>query len=200
MDAWPLLARIAELLERNSLEAILIGNAAAALAGAPVTTIDFDFLFRKTPVNLHKLKAIAKELEAVILTPYYPVSGLYRISRDADGLQLDFMTVIDGIRSYEALRSRTRVVPFGSASLRVAGLADIIKSKKAAGRPSDLAALPDWRMRLPRQRITRKARLAALKKESDAALRDQIRRLLALPIERRTHFLRKRIGFRMSCL
>jgi hypothetical protein len=53
---------------------------------------------------------------------------------------------------------------------------------------------------LPKRRVTRKERLAALKKESDAALRDQIRRLLALPIERRTHFLRKRVGFRMSCL
>jgi hypothetical protein len=57
-----------------------------------------------------------------------------------------------------------------------------------------------WRRRSPKPPITRKARLAALKKESDAALRDQIRRLFALPIERRTHFLRKRIGFRMSCL
>jgi hypothetical protein len=199
MDASPLLARIAGLLERHSLEAILVGNAAAALAGAPVTTIDFDFLFRKTPVNLRKLKAIAAELEAVILTPYYPVSGLYRISRDADGLQLDFMTVIDGIRSFEALRSRARVVQFGDARLLVAGLAGI-KGKKAAGRPSDVAALPARRRRLPKPRITRKARLAALKKESDAALRDQIRRLLALPVEQRTHFLRKRIGFRMSCL
>jgi hypothetical protein len=142
MDASPLLARIAGLLERHSLEAILVGNAAAALAGAPVTTIDFDFLFRKTPANLRKLKAIAAELEAVILTPYYPVSGLYRISRDADGLQIDFMTVIDGIRSFEALRSQARVVKFANARLQVADLADIIKSKKAAGRPSDLAALP----------------------------------------------------------
>jgi hypothetical protein len=142
MDASPLLARIAELLDRHSLEAILVGNAAAALAGAPVTTIDFDLLFRKTPANLRKLKAIAAELEAVILTPYYPVSGLYRISRDADGLQLDFLTVIDGIRSFEALRSRTSVVQFGDARLHVASLADIIKSKKAAGRPSDVAALP----------------------------------------------------------
>ncbi|MGO9010175.1 MAG: hypothetical protein ACLQPN_08730 [Bryobacteraceae bacterium] len=142
MDASPLLARVAELLDRHSLEAILVGNAAAALGGAPVTTIDFDFLFRKTPVNLRKLKAIAAELEAVILTPYYPVSGLYRMSRDSDGLQLDFMTAIAGIRSFGALRSRAGVVRFGSARLRVASLADIIKSKGAAGRPGDLAALP----------------------------------------------------------
>jgi hypothetical protein len=38
------------------LEAILIGNAAAAIQGAPVTTVDFDFMFRATPANLAKLK------------------------------------------------------------------------------------------------------------------------------------------------
>jgi len=46
----------------------------------------------------------------------------------------------------------------------------------------------------------RKEALIALKKESELALRDQIRRMLALPIEKRTNFLRKRIGFRMSAL
>jgi hypothetical protein len=52
----------------------------------------------------------------------------------------------------------------------------------------------------PKPRATRKAQLDALKKESELALRDQIHRLLALPPERRTHFLRKRIGLRMSCI
>src|SRR5579872_495186 len=106
MNADPILARIADLFERHGLEVVMIGNAAAALQGVPITTIDIDFLFRKTPTNLKKLKAVAAELEAVILTPYYPVSGLYRISRDTDGLQLDFMTVVDGVRSFEGLRNR----------------------------------------------------------------------------------------------
>ncbi len=141
MDALPILARVAELLERFGLEAILIGNAAAALQGAPVTTVDLDFLFRKTPANLKKLKAIASELDAVILRPYYPVSGLFRISRDRDGLQLDFMTVIDGIHSFEGLRKRSLAVRLGSVRLPVAALADIIKSKRAAGRPQDVAVL-----------------------------------------------------------
>jgi hypothetical protein len=52
----------------------------------------------------------------------------------------------------------------------------------------------------PKPRATRKAQLEALKKESELALRDQIQRLLALPPERRTHFLRKRIGLRMSSI
>jgi hypothetical protein len=141
MDAAPLLARIAQLLTRHRLETVLIGNAAAALQGAPVTTIDIDFLFRKTPANLRKLKTVAVELNAAILHPFYPVSGLYRISRDEDGLQLDFMSVIDGVRSFEGLRKRARLVDFGGAPLYVAALPDIIKSKKAAGRPQDLAVL-----------------------------------------------------------
>jgi hypothetical protein len=50
---------------------------------------------------------------------------------------------------------------------------------------------------------TRKRRMTkreALKLESERALVEQIRRHLALPMEKRTHFLRKRIGFRASCL
>lgn len=39
----------------------------------------------------------------------------------------------------------------------------------------------------------RGAKLAALKKESDAALREQIRRLLKKPMAERTHFLRVRL-------
>jgi hypothetical protein len=40
MDARPVLFRIARLLAEHRLEAVLIGNAAAALQGAPVTTVD----------------------------------------------------------------------------------------------------------------------------------------------------------------
>ena len=119
----------------------MIGNAAAALQGAPVTTVDIDFLFRKSPANLRKLKALASALGAVILRPYYPASGLYRVTRDEDGLQLDFMTVIDGVRSFEGLRRRAKIIRLGDTQLQVAALSDIIKSKRAAGRARDLAVL-----------------------------------------------------------
>ena len=142
MDARPMLFRIASLLEEHALEAILIGNGAAALQGAPVTTVDFDFLFRKTPANMAKLKAVAADLDAVIMMPYYPVSNLFRVSRDSDGLQLDFMATVHGVRSFASLRSRARTVKFDGTKLLVADLSDIIKSKKAAGRPQDLAVLP----------------------------------------------------------
>ncbi len=82
VNATPLLTAVAAALGAVGLEAILIANAAAALHGAPVTTIDFDFMFRATPRNLVKLKQFATRLEATILCPYYPVSGLFRVMND----------------------------------------------------------------------------------------------------------------------
>jgi hypothetical protein len=119
----------------------MVGNAAAALHGAPVTTLDVDFMFRKSPANLKKLKAVAASFAAVILRPYYRVSDLFRVVNDDRGLQLDFMAKLDGIRSFEGLRSRATTVEFGEHALKIACLADIIKSKRAAGRDRDRAVL-----------------------------------------------------------
>lgn len=141
MDAEPLLKEIGRALNECRLEAILIGNAAAALQGAPVTTVDFDFMFRKTPTNLRKLKRLADSLGCQVLRPYYPASGLYRLVDDERGLQIDFMSVVRGIRSFEGLRRRSSRVEFGGRPLWVARLDDIIRSKKALGRPRDRAVL-----------------------------------------------------------
>jgi hypothetical protein len=128
------------VLNEHGLEAVLIGNAAAALRGAPVTTIDFDFLFRNTPANIRKLKAVARSLDAMLLKPYYPVSQLFRIMREEDQLQVDFMGRIDGVRSLGLWRRATSIDMEGYCLL-VASLMDIIRSKRAAGRPRDLAVL-----------------------------------------------------------
>ena len=140
MDAKPYLVEIGLRLRDVGLEAVLIGNAAAALQGAPVTTVDFDFLFRKTPRNLKKLKELAAAFGATVLRPYYPASDLYRVVRD-DGLQVDFMATIHGIRSFEGLRDRAQRIDIDGVSILVASLSDIIKSKKAAKRPRDLAVI-----------------------------------------------------------
>jgi predicted nucleotidyltransferase len=182
------------------LDAILIGNAAAALHGAPVTTLDFDFFFRKTPGNLRKLKSFARGLGATVLRPYYPVSDFFRVVRDQDGLQVDFMSRIHGVRSFEGLRSRAETVEIDGIPLRVAALSDIIRSKRAAGRPRDRAMLEILRRRRLKKPRKRRERLDALARENRRAIRDMIRRRLALPPERRTHFLRSRTRFRGSSL
>jgi predicted nucleotidyltransferase len=141
MDAAPVLAEVGRLLHTLHLDAVLIGNAAAALRGAPVTTVDFDFFFRKTSTNLRKLKALASSLQAIVLRPYYPASDMYRVMRERDGLQVDFMATIHGIRSFEGMRARASTIDIDGVPILVASLEDVIKSKRAARRPRDLAIL-----------------------------------------------------------
>ena len=141
MNAENHLTAVAKALNQRRLEAVLIGNAAAALQGAPVTTVDFDFFFRATPANLRKLKLVARDLNGHLFRPYYPVSGLYRLMNDDSGLQVDFMAVVHGVRSFAGVRSRAARLSFGGWFLRVAALEDIIKSKRAAGRAKDRAVL-----------------------------------------------------------
>ena len=148
MNAEPVLSLVTRALARRDFDVVLIGNAAAALQGAPVTTLDFDFMFRKTPRNLQKLRGLADDLEAVVLRPYYPASEFYRIMRDVSALQLDFMARVDGVTSFEALRARATVAQFGGAALRVAALDDIVRCKQAANRPQDRAVLPILRATL----------------------------------------------------
>lgn len=127
--------------------------------------VDFDFLFRKTPPNL------------------------------ADGLQLDFMGTIHGIRSFDGLRARARVIEIDSVPVIVASLADIVKSKRAAGRPRDAAALEILEKALEATEAHPKTTPRGARTESERALRDMIRRWQALPPARRTNFLRKRIAW-----
>jgi predicted nucleotidyltransferase len=165
VNATPALEEIGRRLNDVKLEAVLIGNAAAALQGAPVTTVDFDFLFRKTPRNLAKLKTFAQALHAIVLRPYYPASELYRVARDDDGLQVDFMATIHGIRSYEGVRDRATMVEIDGTPLLVASLADVIRSKKAARRPRDLAVLEVLERALEQaSKPTKKARRARARK------------------------------------
>jgi len=75
-----------------------------------------------------------------------------------------------------------------------------IRSKKALGRPKDKAVIEILEKTLDEKKKNRKKQLTDLKKESKHVLVEQIRRQLALPMNRRTHFLRKRLPGGGSCL
>jgi predicted nucleotidyltransferase len=141
MDASLIIAKVAAAIEAQQLEAILIGNAAAALHGAPVTTIDLDFFIRRTPANKKKMEALAASLGATLYRPFYPASRVVRLMNDDATLQVDLMDEVSGIRSFEGVRKRAMEISVEGATVRVAALADIIKSKRAANRPRDLAVL-----------------------------------------------------------
>ena len=182
MSGTPLLTVILAALAEVRLEAILIGNAAAAIHGAPVTTLDFDFMFRATPGNITKLKRFARRLDAVIFRQYYPASSLFRVMNDDQGLQVDFVPVTSSNNS----RVPPGVIQLGRLPLLPADFPDIVETKRASRRTRTNRCVK-------RAGRKRKVALKALRKESDRALVDLIRRRLALPIEKRMNFLRVRI-------
>jgi hypothetical protein len=71
VDAKPFLLGIGRHMRDLAFDAVLIGNAAAALQGAPVTTIDFDLLediirskrAARRPRDLAVLDVLEKTLE-----------------------------------------------------------------------------------------------------------------------------------------
>lgn len=64
MDARPLLADIGSRLQQVKLEAVLIGNAAAALQGAPVTTIDSVIEIDGVPILVASLADVIRSKKA----------------------------------------------------------------------------------------------------------------------------------------
>ena len=115
-------------------------------------------------------------------------------------MQLDFMSVLHGIKSFENLRSDAVEVDFEGYKLKLASLKKIIQSKKALGRPKDKAVIDILEKTLDEQKKNKRKQLKALKKENERIVIEQIRRRLALPMNRRTHFLRKRLPGGGSCL
>jgi hypothetical protein len=146
--------KILGALERNRVRFVVIGAAAARIAGAPVVTEDIDVTPATDKPNLERLAAALKELRARLRSP--SGKGGVPFQLDADMLRsadlwtlttaagdLDICFTPSGTRGYRDLRRealRTRVGP--GLSVSVASLRDVIRSKEAAGRDKDLAQLP----------------------------------------------------------
>jgi predicted nucleotidyltransferase len=200
VDATLIIARVAKAIEQHGLDAVLIGNAAAAMHGAPVTTIDLDFLIRRTPLNRKKLIAIAADLGATLYEPFYPASRVVRMMNDDETMQIDFMDQVDGLQSCEWIRTRAHEFQLAGTTVRVASLADVISMKRAANRPRDRAVIEILEKTLARPRPLKKEKLTALRNQNDWLETEMIRRRVAAPLERRMNFLRKRIGICSSAL
>jgi predicted nucleotidyltransferase len=136
------LIALAKALRSATLEAIVIGNSASMLNGAPVTTQDIDLLIRDTKPNRRKLARFADEIGGSAPMPVSDLSKVQWIEgRLAVPVEIHYDRISGGL-TFTSLRSRAQVVVVGREKLLVASLADVIRSKAAAGRPKDRAVLP----------------------------------------------------------
>lgn len=140
-------------LDRHRVRYVLIGGLAAVLQGSPLATFDADICPARDAENLRRLASALEELDARIRTPDTP-EGV-RFARDQTflaGVQilnlvtrfgdLDLSFRPSGTDGFEDLAAGSIEVQIKGASVRVASLQDVIRSKEAADRPKDRRVLP----------------------------------------------------------
>src|SRR3954468_2282183 len=159
---------ILELLQRHEVVFVLIGGFAAVAQGSPIPTYDVDITPEATAENLERLSAALTELDAKVrVEGEEPVA----FAHDAATLasvsmwnlttrfgDLDIAMTPAGTRGYEDLRRDAVEVTIRGTPVLLASLADIVRSKGAAGRDKDRRALPVLRELLARQTRARAAR------------------------------------------
>jgi hypothetical protein len=153
-----------EVLERHRVLYVVIGGLAAELRGSPYVTRDVDVTPARNRDNFTRLAAALKELDAKLRIP--DMEEPLEVPLDERSFEqgttwtyvtkhgyLDIALLPDGTRGYDDLRrSATREQLTDTVTIFVAALADVIRSKEAAGREKDRAVLPILRQVLERSR------------------------------------------------
>jgi hypothetical protein len=154
--------KLLEVLERHGVQFVVIGGLAAELRGSPYATRDVDVTPSRERANLGRLADALRELDAKLRIS--GVEGPVEFPLDQHSFDwgttwtfvtthgfLDIALLPDGTRGYDDLRrgaSRERITD--TLEVNVASLADVIRSKEAAGREKDRAVLPVLRQVLER--------------------------------------------------
>jgi predicted nucleotidyltransferase len=154
---------ILRVLDRHGVRYVLVGGLAAVLHGATHVTTDVDVVPEDAQANLERLSEALRELHARIRTTGEPhgipfdhsVESLSRVrvwNLQTSMGDLDITFQPSGTRGYDDLRRDVVTMEIRGVEVPVASLADVVRSKEAAGRARDRAVLPALRELLARQR------------------------------------------------
>lgn len=144
------LGELIAVLARHGVDYLVIGGVAAQVHGHRRTTMDLDLTPDPSPENLLRLSAALAELEARPRDAGgegagLPVGDPERLAVAAivpplltrHG-QLHILKQPKGAREFAEMRERALVVDLDGSSVAIVSLDDLIRMKRAAGRPADL--------------------------------------------------------------
>ncbi|HEY0246890.1 MAG TPA: hypothetical protein VGC45_01395 [Gryllotalpicola sp.] len=148
--------RIFEVLARHGVRFVVIGGFAAILQGSPFPTEDADITPERSTENLDRLSDALTELDAKVYSVSEPEGVPFaRTSASLGGSavwnlatsfgRLDISFVPNGTEGFPDLDRDALTVQLRGSDIRIADLADIIRSKQAANRPKDQRVLPTLR-------------------------------------------------------
>jgi len=144
---------IVEVLARHGVAFIVIGGFAAVAQGSPIPTQDIDVVPAGDRDNWARLSVALKELDAKVRA--VELDEPLPFAHDADSLaasqiwnlttkygDLDITQMPAGTQGYDDLKRDAIDIELDGVRISIASLADIVRSKEAAGRDKDRRALP----------------------------------------------------------
>jgi predicted nucleotidyltransferase len=138
-------------LAKANVEFVVVGGISAVMHGSPIVTRDVDLCYRRVDANLVRLADALKPFQPRLrdlpegLPNVFDVHSL-RLGSNftlvVDDQFLDLLGEMSAIGGYDAIVGRTTEMDVAGHPVKVLSLEDLIRTKRAAGRPKDLAVLP----------------------------------------------------------
>lgn len=136
-------------LARRNVEYVTIGGIAIQAHGGQRLTQDLDVAIASSAENFKRLEGALRDLDARILGPdgrrsrKVPSASLLASSEQWHLITmhgpLDLITLPAHLGLFADMRARAHEVSLGDLSIPIAHRDDLLKMKRAAGRPQDLA-------------------------------------------------------------
>jgi len=147
---------ILRILNDHEVLYVVIGGMAAVIHGSDIPTTDIDVTPDQSLSNLKRLSAALREMDAKIWTQPEPeglsfdhagasLADVQILNLMTDYGRLDVTRTPAGTQGYDDLKRDAMTVDVFGLAVSVASLADVVRSKQAAGRPKDLQFLPTLR-------------------------------------------------------
>jgi hypothetical protein len=122
----------------------VVGGYAVAFHGQPRFTKDIDVFVEPTHDNAERLLAALDDFGfgglGLTAADFSPPGHIVQLGVAPN--RIDLLTTIDGVTFEDAWRHR-KPGPFGGETVDYIGLADLIRNKRASGRPQDLLDVAD---------------------------------------------------------
>ncbi len=130
-----------KLLEKHSVEYMIVGGYAVAFYGYPRFTKDLDVFYSLTPGNVSSLKKVLREFgfrDDILPDDLFEKSNIIKIG--IEPVRIDLINEIDGVEFSTAKKSVVKG-KYGNVEVTFIGKKDLIKNKQSTKRLQDKADL-----------------------------------------------------------
>jgi transcriptional regulator with XRE-family HTH domain len=149
LEAGPML----DALDRSEVEFVVIGGVAGLAHGSAYPTYDLDIAYARDRRNLERMATALRDIGVTLRGAPDDLPFQVDAKTLGAGMNFTFLTEygefdilgrVDGIRTYDELRSHAEIQEVGGIPVRVASLNQLIGMKRRADRPKDQMMVEEY--------------------------------------------------------